>query len=559
MKKSLFLGLVLFSIKILAQIGIGNNNPRGLLDVNDNLNESTSGLVVPVSSDVTTFVDPSTGSTSTQVGTLGYDTTEDCFRVIKNSGSWSDCIGSGGSSDVSIDCDSFTSNGVYIQTVPFDSNNTVSYTVNNDSFTPVTIDFNSVLTITSSVGDAITYTATEDYSAVNLISGGTKTLTYQLSGTPSAISTLTLNFKKLGLECSNTIEVLSEGALFTNPVVKQDFSWDDTSANDNDIQGEFTGVFTVDLPYTSGQGAYDAFNTTFTATDQNGVDRTFTIDYPAGTFSASGTITATITPSINPFLIPKQQSGSSSIYGTVDTPFTTLNLEAIGGIADRNFGDGVHDYIYIPIEAADGNTWLNNNLGANYSNVNHASFDPTQQATSATDFNAYGSLFQWGRYSDGHELINYTSSTTGTGVNGTTSTNATSDTPGDNLFIKEPNSPYDWRAPSNDNLWQGESGINNPCPQGYRLPKETEMNNLFSAEGINNIFSAASSSLAFSTSGIRYFSNGTVFNEGSSGYYWTSSVSGTNASSRYFDSGSTFAGSNYRAVGFGVRCIKEEN
>lgn len=41
-------------------------------------------------------------------------------------------------------------------------------------------------------------------------------------------------------------------------------------------------------------------------------------------------------------------------------------------------------------------------------------------------------------------------------------------------FILEPNVPYDWRNPKNDNLWHGVSGTNNPCPTGFRLPTERE-------------------------------------------------------------------------------------
>ena len=37
------------------------------------------------------------------------------------------------------------------------------------------------------------------------------------------------------------------------------------------------------------------------------------------------------------------------------------------------------------------------------------------------------------------------------------------------------NSPIDWRTPQNNNLWQGVSGTNNPCPAGFRLPTETEL------------------------------------------------------------------------------------
>ena len=42
----------------------------------------------------------------------------------------------------------------------------------------------------------------------------------------------------------------------------------------------------------------------------------------------------------------------------------------------------------------------------------------------SNDHLAYGSFYQWGRFSDGHELITWTSATAGTPVNGTTSTKA---------------------------------------------------------------------------------------------------------------------------------------
>lgn len=96
---------------------------------------------------------------------------------------------------------------------------------------------------------------------------------------------------------------------------------------------------------------------------------------------------------------------------------------------------------YITVLGADGNIWLDRNLGA------------TQVATAFNDYRAYGSLFQWGRGADGHQLITYTSATAGTPVNGNTSTLSTTDIPGDALFIKAPLTPFDWRSPQNVNLW----------------------------------------------------------------------------------------------------------
>ncbi|SIT28128.1 hypothetical protein SAMN05421785_1257 [Chryseobacterium gambrini] len=72
--------------------------------------------------------------------------------------------------------------------------------------------------------------------------------------------------------------------------------------------------------------------------------------------------------------------------------------------------------LYIPITGEDGKVWLNNNLGAHYTNVNHPSFNITKQAISETDHLAYGSKFQWGRKPDRHELMTYTSRTAATPV-----------------------------------------------------------------------------------------------------------------------------------------------
>ena len=109
-----------------------------------------------------------------------------------------------------------------------------------------------------------------------------------------------------------------------------------------------------------------------------------------------------------------------------------------------------------------GRTWMNKNLGA------------SQVATSITDENAYGDLFQWGRQTDGHQLR--TSSTT-TVVSQT-------EVPANNLFILGVD---DWLSPENNNLWQGVNGINNPCPEGFRVPTaaewEEEMSSWSSTDG----------------------------------------------------------------------------
>ena len=155
-----------------------------------------------------------------------------------------------------------------------------------------------------------------------------------------------------------------------------------------------------------------------------------------------------------------------------------------------------------------GEIWMDRNLGA------------TQVATSSTDAAAYGDLYQWGRAADGHQIR----------TSGTTSTLASSDSPGHGNFITVSSSPYDWRNPQNDNLWQGVSGTNNPCPSGYRLPTQAEWNTERTSWSSNNAAGAFASPLKLPVAGSRSGSNGTLSKVGSFGYYWSSTVDGTNAS-----------------------------
>ena len=74
--------------------------------------------------------------------------------------------------------------------------------------------------------------------------------------------------------------------------------------------------------------------------------------------------------------------------------------------------------------------------------MNSSAYNPSQQATARNDYKAYGSLFQWGRKADGHELFDWTGATAGTAKHG--DTNVTNDNPSDSLFIKQRN----WRVNS---------------------------------------------------------------------------------------------------------------
>ena len=186
-----------------------------------------------------------------------------------------------------------------------------------------------------------------------------------------------------------------------------------------------------------------------------------------------------------------------------------------------------------------GRLWMDRNLGA------------TQVATSLTDYLAYGDLYQWGRGTDGHEKITWTSSSAGTPVNPTTSTLYTNGDPATNQFIGT-NNNYDWRNTQNDNLWQGINGVNNPCPTGYRIPTNNEW-----AKEKNN---TEPLKLTYSGSRIAYYWNDFAINVSQFyGNYWSSTVYQTQyANSAYVQGDDLYSGYTLpRSSALPIRCIKD--
>lgn len=176
-----------------------------------------------------------------------------------------------------------------------------------------------------------------------------------------------------------------------------------------------------------------------TVQDRNGNNVVLTLHIPAGTFTqAKGLLTATIkigNGSTDSYRVKQIAANTDEEIANFKFKLldegreTTVKLIASGGVLDKKFGirtNGLleHQFIYVPVSAYPSlaetvpdsgepyeKKWLNNNLGAIYAKLgdnNHA-----KQATSKTDHRAYGSLFEWNRDSDGHELITWTSATAG--------------------------------------------------------------------------------------------------------------------------------------------------
>uniref|UniRef100_UPI004048724F hypothetical protein n=1 Tax=Algoriphagus sp. TaxID=1872435 RepID=UPI004048724F len=181
-----------------------------------------------------------------------------------------------------------------------------------------------------------------------------------------------------------------------------------------------------------------------------------------------------------------------------------------------------------------GKIWMDRNLGA------------SQVATSSTDVASYGDLYQWGRGADGHQIR--------TPLSTPTTGQSSSSSPGANFLIGSLN----WYNGTNpDNLWQGVSGVNNPCPIGYRIPTEAEWNAESLSWSTKNSAGAFASPLKLPTAGYRDYSDGSLGNVGTDGVYWSSTVSSANARSLNFFSSVAFMNTDARAFGFSVRCLKD--
>jgi uncharacterized protein (TIGR02145 family) len=232
--------------------------------------------------------------------------------------------------------------------------------------------------------------------------------------------------------------------------------------------------------------------------------------------------------------------GNNDSYYEVGTGLGLMSSESVLTCGSYSV-TGPDGLTYGTVIGADTKCWLDRNLGA------------TQVATAYNDSASYGHLYQWGRYTDGHQIT----------TSGTTTTLSSSDSPGHSDFIISTVSPFDWRSPQNFNLWLGVSGVNNPCPSGFRIPTIGEWQTLITAMGGfttatcgagNNCLNIAyNSALKIPSSGMRSGADSTVNNQGSQGIFRS-----TTSSTMSFWSFAVYPSTSYaRSSGFSVRCIKD--
>jgi hypothetical protein len=296
----------------------------------------------------------------------------------------------------------------------------------------------------------------------------------------------------------------------------------------NLYSGQAASNVSINVPYTGGNGGYYA-GQNVSSTGVTGLTATLTSSTLA---NGNGTVSYTLTgtPSgVGNATFALSIGGQSC---NLVLPVTTLSGQyPANSVFCANGPTAIVDVT----NPTTGKTWMDRNLGA------------SQVATSSTDQNAYGDLYQWGRRADGHQCR----------TSATTSTLSSVDQPAHGNFILTPNAPFDWRSPQNTNLWQGVSGVNNPCPSGYRIPTEQELDAERLSWSANNSIGAFNSPLKITLAGNRGNGAGSLFGVGGNGNYWSSVISSTSSRYLLFDGSLANMTTNIRGLGFSIRCIKE--
>ena len=244
-----------------------------------------------------------------------------------------------------------------------------------------------------------------------------------------------------------------------------------------------------------------------------------------------------------------------------------------------------------------GETLMNFNLGAECNS--NGSTDGT------TIFNSYGLYYQWGRkdpfvgpttydfdLNDDHTMTNYNGSYAYINYVESTSSEGTLQWASDNplsIIKGYKENDYDWMYNGHDNtLWSTTTKTeNDPCPAGWRVPDASVYANLTIATaydemawetlqpqyGIMLTDTETAAEYFFTAQGRRNYLDCRldIINDDEvcpipwSGYYWTATTDGGDASAMYFDLNTTTRTWNgfdakramHRANALPVRCVKE--
>ncbi|MBS9782290.1 MAG: hypothetical protein KGV43_00600 [Arcobacter sp.] len=210
-----------------------------------------------------------------------------------------------------------------------------------------------------------------------------------------------------------------------------------------------------------------------------------------------------------------------------------------------------------------GRKWLDKNLGAKDACTKSRDDFVSDEKYVDSQKNCFGDLYQWGRYSDGHEKI------TSQAVSINDINPSKPDTYKGRFITSDNAHNLDWTNIDADGskrkaFWSKTDG-SSICPIGFRVPKISELTaETIRYEGEEDLASgkvkvtdrntAFKNFLKFPASGARASNDG--FSIGNS--VWSSSCKASGVSyAIYFNGGNAYSNWFYRAGGRSVRCIKD--
>lgn len=245
----------------------------------------------------------------------------------------------------------------------------------------------------------------------------------------------------------------------------------------------------------------------------------------------------------------KKESSDPGPSGGTPSPFDPG--PAPGDLGSVTFNYGGNEVVYTTVRAKDGHIWLQQNLGAK------------KVAASATDEDAYGDLYQWGRWTDGHQ-------------------NRSPEPPllaSSNLSANNPSglvvsgivayiSSW-WGNGSASDTWAAKTPSDatstngcDPCRalgDGWSLPTDNDWTNLLNKEDITNTATAFNSNMKIPRGGWRSINSLMISGAGLSSWYWSSTATSSAARGVWItDTEVHKSYTDSRAYGTSIRCIKKQ-
>ena len=339
---------------------------------------------------------------------------------------------------------------------------------------------------------------------------------------------------------------------------------------DKKINGTFTADLTADYP---------VLETEATAVES---EKTITINFDALTSVTDIKLYVPLPLGTYESLALSLSAGEESVWTYSNTVTNTINRKSLLLMPQVSMGGSIGGEIEDGAPSDSQPVYYVDEYGVNRGEgveIDGVVWAPVNCGYHETDYK-FGKYYQWGRkygqgYVNGTDATSFTLSDGGVSLDeGQLSSNAS-------VFYKG-NDNGDWLSSQNDKLWN--SGTEDapvkteydPCPEGWRVPTAEELSSLIQNKDWKN--TPDDSGDGYSFSGSQPYSaaapqifliaadwimpdGGRANGRGTSGSYWSSSVSGTDASRLVYlepgDNVCLIANNTDRSYGCSVRCCKE--